>query len=233
MASKLIQVRLSGEELEALETQTKEGESINLVAQRILIAALGVDRSVDKTHTNDLNERIESIEDKLSSFTGLNDLLTRLQERLQRVESHLEEITAPPEIEVSQPTVDTAQVSDETTETEIVDNVSTAVNGNDYSSVDTVDSNVNKSDRLLTQKELSERLGVHAGTLTRNRSKANFADWSADKDPEKLAWKYLPEVERYTAVVSTVLSTASTTTEDGGSNLAAWKARVDEVVGAL
>lgn len=203
MASKLIQFRLSGEELEALEVQVKEGDSINLVAQRILIGALGVDRSVDSVSTPDLDERIESVvEDKLSSFAvNMNDLLSRLQERIQALETQVATLSTDNQPDLA-PAVDTP--------------------------VDSVDSDVDES---LTGKELAERLGVDPGTLTKNRSKPTFADWTRDKDPEGTAWQYLSKVKRYSRLLSTEMSTPASTTES--DHLAGWKAKVDEVVGAL
>jgi uncharacterized coiled-coil DUF342 family protein len=50
---------------------------------------------------------------------------------------------------------------------------------------------------LLTQAELSKRLGCDSGTLTKNRKKSSFYEWSQSKDPEGKAWKYLPDTHRY------------------------------------
>lgn len=208
MASKLIQFRLSGEELEALEAQVNEGDSINLVAQRILIGALGVDTS-STVSTVPLDERIEGIvEERLSAFsTNCNHLFDRLQESIQSLQERMQAlevqaIALPP----------TTPVEDEP----IMDS--------------TVDSPVDSVDLTLTGKELSQRLEVDPGTLTKNRTKPAFADWTRDKDPEGKAWQYLPEVKRYIPMLSTEVSTQST--EDDPS-LLGWKTRVDEVVNSL
>lgn len=50
---------------------------------------------------------------------------------------------------------------------------------------------------LVTQVELAERLGVHRATLTKNRDKVNFANWSKKKDPDGFAWRYDPGSERF------------------------------------
>jgi hypothetical protein len=207
MASKLIQFRLSGEELEALEAQVREGDSINLVAQRILIGALGVD-TVDDVSTVPLDERIEGIvEERLSAFsTNCNDLFDRLQESIQSLQERIQvletqAIALPP----------TSPVEDKP-----------MVDG-------TVDNLVDSVDLTLTGKELSRRLEVHPATITKNRAKPSFIDWTRSRDPEGKAWQYLPEIERYTPYLSTEVSTEST--ED--DNLAGWKAQVDAVVGAL
>jgi hypothetical protein len=212
MSSQVISYRLNIDEVSVLREKALPGESDNQTAQRLMREMLGLSTPstvLSTMSTTGLDERVESVE------ANQNEILNRLQE----IESLLNDLSATAESRASQMSVD------------IVDNTVDRENSAPVINVDIVDDTVDSGDRLLTQKELSERLGVHAGTLTRNRSKANFADWSADKDPEGLAWKYLPEVERY-ASLSTTLSTASTTPESE-PNLAAWKARVDAVVGAL
>jgi len=50
------------------------------------------------------------------------------------------------------------------------------------SDVDYVDKSVDEtSDRLLSGADLAKRLGVNSGTLTRNRAKPNFTQWSTVK----------------------------------------------------
>jgi hypothetical protein len=68
MASDLIQFRLSGKALEALQSRQKEGESLNLTAQRVMKEFLGV---VDITV--DIDERIDA---KLERFKA--ELLAEL-----------------------------------------------------------------------------------------------------------------------------------------------------------
>lgn len=68
MASDLIQFRLSGKALEALQSRQKEGESLNLTAQRVMREILGaVDTTVD------IDERIDA---KLERFRA--ELLAEL-----------------------------------------------------------------------------------------------------------------------------------------------------------
>jgi hypothetical protein len=73
-----------------------------------------------------------------------------------------------------------------------------------------VDKPVGNVDTLLTQAELAKRLEVDPGTLTKNRSKPNFPDWSGHKDPENISWSYLSQLKRYTPFSSTRMSTKST-----------------------
>jgi hypothetical protein len=68
MASDLIQFRLSGKALEVLQSRQKEGESLNLTAQRVMKEFLGV---VDITV--DIDERIDA---KLERFKA--ELLAEL-----------------------------------------------------------------------------------------------------------------------------------------------------------
>jgi len=133
------------------------------------------------------------LDEKLSAFAAnQNDLLSRLQERLQLTESRLEEILSTGESEVSPVSVDNVDLNIDVTE-EVKD-----------SNVDSVNSIVDKtSDRLLSGADLAKRLGVNPGTLTRNRAKPNFTQWSQGKDPEQWAWQYVSELERYAPVLST------------------------------
>jgi hypothetical protein len=241
MSSQVISYRLSTDEVLALRQKAQPGESDNQTAQRLMRGMLDLSTmstELSTVSTISLDERIESVvEDKLSSFAAnQNELLSRLQERLQEVELRLSEVLAVAESQVNQIPVDTSVDRKDNLTGTTVDSVDNAVDIEDSTTdvfVDSVDNPVDNSDRLLTQKELSERLGVHPATVSKNRSKPSFADWSVKKDPEGLAWKYLSEVERY-APVYTELSTKSTPTEESDDpSLTAWKARVDEVVGAL
>jgi hypothetical protein len=124
--------------------------------------------------TTTLDERIESIvEEKLSAFAANQN---KLLNRLQLTESRLEEIL----------TTGKAQVSPV-----FVDNVDKNVGSTGEvknSNVDSVNSIVDKtSDHLLSGADLAKRLGVNPGTLSRNRAKPNFTQWSQEKDPEQCA----------------------------------------------
>jgi hypothetical protein len=162
--------------------------------------ALGLSTRSSTKSTTTLDERIESIvEEKLSAFAAnQNDLLSRLQERLQKTESCLEEMLTTGEAQVIPVSIDTVDQAIDITE------VVRAI------SVDIVNSIVdNTSERLLSGVDLAKRLGVNPGTLTRNRAKPNFTQWSQGKDPEQWAWQYVSQLEQYTPVPST-MSTMST-----------------------
>jgi hypothetical protein len=89
-------------------------------------------------------------------------------------------------------------------------------------------------DKTLTQIELAKRLGVDSATLTKNRAKPNFPDWSQSKDPESRAWSYLAELKRYTHKLSTDVSTESTALEVSQEPVGEdWRTRVDKAVDSL
>ncbi len=221
MSSQVISYRLSTDEVISLRQKALPGESDNQTAQRLMREVLGVSTELSTTSTPNLDERIESIvEERLSGFAAIqNVLLNRLQERLQQIELRLEESLARAEVQSQTP----------------VDSVGEAVDDADGitdTTVDSVDDTVDKTgDRLLSGADLAKRLGVNPGTLSKNRAKPKFIEWSRGKDPEQLAWRYVSEVERYTPVLSTGLSTSVDMDEDLVGDR--WKARVDEAVSSL
>jgi len=187
MTTQVISYRLSPEEVLQLRQKGLSGESDSQIAQRLMREALGVSTRSSTKSTTTLDERIESIvEEKLSAFAAnQNDLISRLQERLQLTESRLEEILSTGEAQVSSVSVDNVDITEEVKER----------------SVDNIDKIVDEtSKRLLSGVDLAKRLGVNPGTLTRNRAKPNFTQWSQGKDPEQWAWQYVPQVEQYAPV---------------------------------
>jgi ParB family chromosome partitioning protein len=49
----------------------------------------------------------------------------------------------------------------------------------------------------LTHAELVERLKVKPSTLRNARKRPNFSEWSKSKDPEGMAWQWVPEPNRF------------------------------------
>ncbi|NJK73762.1 MAG: hypothetical protein HC849_09290 [Oscillatoriales cyanobacterium RU_3_3] len=49
----------------------------------------------------------------------------------------------------------------------------------------------------FTQTELSRRFKVHANTISKWKIKAEFPEWSRQKDPEAIAWEYSTENKRF------------------------------------
>ncbi len=54
----------------------------------------------------------------------------------------------------------------------------------------------------LNQTELAARLGVHPTTVSKNKNKAEFFDWSREKDPAGFAWTYAPATKQFFAIES-------------------------------
>jgi hypothetical protein len=108
------------------------------------------------------------------------------------IESRLEEILTTGEAQVSPLFVDIVDKAVDITE-EVNDR-----------RVDTVDKGAGEtSDRVLSGPDLAKRLRVNPATLSRNRAKPNFTQWSQGKDPEQWAWQYVSELDRYAPVLST------------------------------
>lgn len=57
-------------------------------------------------------------------------------------------------------------------------------------------------DLFLTQKELATRLNVHASTISKRKTKPDFSQWSGQKDPESVSWKYIKEQRRFLPIAS-------------------------------
>jgi polyhydroxyalkanoate synthesis regulator phasin len=237
MSSQVISYRLSTDEVLALRQKALPGESDNQTAQRLMREILGLSTEVSTQTTLTLDERIESIvEDRLSSFAAnQNNLLSRLQERLQELEAQIANLPLTDDRPSSLLSVDNVDKTVDGAENEherlpVDTTVDTVDDKHNHPSPTLVDNTVNSVDETLTQAELSKRLGVDPATLSKNRAKTNFPEWSQGKDPKGMAWRYLPEAKRYTPVLSTPYTGVDM--EEGlvGDR---WKSRVDEVVASL
>lgn len=51
--------------------------------------------------------------------------------------------------------------------------------------------------KLLLQAELAKRFDVHSSTVYKRRDEPDFAQWSRSKDPEGIAWQYLPDTKQF------------------------------------
>lgn len=49
----------------------------------------------------------------------------------------------------------------------------------------------------LTHTQMVERLGVKSSTLGSAKKKTDFAEWSRSKDPDAIAWQWLPESKHF------------------------------------
>jgi hypothetical protein len=49
----------------------------------------------------------------------------------------------------------------------------------------------------LIQSELAKRLEVHSSTIFKRRADPDFPEWSRSRDPEGIAWEYLPDTKEF------------------------------------
>jgi hypothetical protein len=52
----------------------------------------------------------------------------------------------------------------------------------------------------LIQADLAKRLDLTSSTIARRKTNADFSQWSQSKDPEGLAWKYLPKTQTFVPI---------------------------------
>ncbi len=237
MSSQVISYRLSTDEVLQLRQKALPGESDNQTAQRLMREVLGlstVSTVMPYLSTNSLDERIESIlEERLSSLvSSQNDLLSRLQE----VEAQVKKLPSSNVADVDNLKTDVDKLRKERDQLDARNLELESADGdlrNDLLMKDEKIAHLNEElgklkaiapqpttndQDLLTQAELSKRLGCDSGTLTKNRKKPDFQEWSQSKDPEGKAWRYLPDTQRYGLVEVQKSS---------------WEARVDSVVTEL
>ena len=60
-------------------------------------------------------------------------------------------------------------------------------------------SSAESSDSSLTliQAELAKRLDLHSSTVGKRKSDSDFSEWSQSRDPEGIAWQYVPETKMF------------------------------------
>ena len=61
---------------------------------------------------------------------------------------------------------------------------------------------VRRTPASMTHGQLAQRLKVSSQMLVARRARADFAHWSAQQDPEHLAWHYDPREQRFLAVAT-------------------------------
>jgi len=226
MSSQVISYRLSTEEVLQLRQKALPGESDNQTAQRLMREALGLSTPstvMPSLSTNSLDERIESIlDERLSSFaSNQNNLLSCLQERLQEVEAQLKNLPIPnfDDVDILSTTVDILererdQLNARNLELEAADGdlrsklllkeEEIAHLKEELENLAIALPPTAQDQEPLTQGELAKRLNCDSGTLTKNRKKPTFEEWSRSKDPEGKAWRYLPDTQRYGLVEADV-----------------------------
>jgi uncharacterized coiled-coil DUF342 family protein len=173
--------------------------------------------------TDSLDERIEGIlDERLSSFaSNQNNLLSCLQERLQEVEAQLKNLPIPnlDDVDILSTTVDILererdQLNARNLELEAADGdlrnklllkeEEIAHLKEELENLAIALPPTAQDQESLSQGELAKRLNCDSGTLTKNRKKPSFEEWSRSKDPEGKAWRYLPDTQRYGLVEADV-----------------------------
>ncbi|MGB7444665.1 MAG: hypothetical protein WA919_26660 [Coleofasciculaceae cyanobacterium] len=56
---------------------------------------------------------------------------------------------------------------------------------------------INAPGQELTQADLARRLGVSSSTIGKRKSKPDFRQWSIDKDPDSIPWRYDEKTKRF------------------------------------
>jgi hypothetical protein len=59
---------------------------------------------------------------------------------------------------------------------------------------------VNYQSLRLKQNELAKRLDIHYNTIGKRKSDLDFPQWSQKRDPEGIAWEYLPKIRVFAPV---------------------------------
>ena len=62
----------------------------------------------------------------------------------------------------------------------------------EHSSAESSDSSLS-----LIQAELAKRLDLHSSTVGKRKSDSDFSEWSQSRDPEGIAWQYVPETKMF------------------------------------
>jgi len=219
MSSQVISYRLSTDEVLQLRQKALPGESDNQTAQHLMRETLGLSTVSTigfSLSTDSRDERIESLlEERLSSFaSNQNNLLSYLQERLQEVEAQVRKLPASNLANVDKLQTDVDRLQRErdqldarNLELEVADGDLKHELLNNDEEIARLKEELGRlalalpptthDQEPLTQAELAERLNCDSGTLTKNRKKSSFQEWSRSKDPEGKAWKYLPDTQRY------------------------------------
>ncbi len=63
--------------------------------------------------------------------------------------------------------------------------------------VNTISIDEKRLSASLIQAELAKRLEVHSSTVYKRREDPDFAEWSQSRDPEGIAWKYIPATREF------------------------------------
>jgi hypothetical protein len=68
------------------------------------------------------------------------------------------------------------------------------------SSIAAASTTTNEQSLALIQNELAKRLDINTSTVGRRKSDPDFAEWTQSKDPDGIAWKYIPKTKMFVPV---------------------------------
>jgi hypothetical protein len=128
--------------------------------------------------------RLASIEEKLEILDSLAERISALENSFAEMQ---EKIHVHPSVQVEETPLE---------EEESVAEVHLEINGvsnGTPSQAPTVEVSV----PTYTIADLAERLGVNKATVSRNKNKNSFVEWSAGRDPEGISWEYREEEQLF------------------------------------
>lgn len=64
----------------------------------------------------------------------------------------------------------------------------------------TITKTINYQSLRLKQNELAKRLDIHYNTIGKRKSDSDFPQWTQRRDPDNIAWEYLPKIKLFAPV---------------------------------
>ncbi|GAB1541354.1 hypothetical protein NUACC21_40250 [Scytonema sp. NUACC21] len=173
-----VSITLSPELFEQLEQFCTERQITNSEAIKIILGEyFGAlpSTSVSEANTTDLEARLKSLEEKLNAVDELAQRLSALEGSLSEIQ---ERNSAPPNVAYTSdlPVDQNGSIPEIQPETS-----------------KQPDNDTIPQMRSQTLNKLAERLGVAKTTVSRNKNREDFREWSRVRDPEGIAWQFHPE----------------------------------------
>ncbi|MEC4811757.1 MAG: hypothetical protein SAK29_00485 [Scytonema sp. PMC 1069.18] len=162
------------------EQQMKSSEAL----QKILTEYFSMLPTTVSENGTNRETRLASIEKKLEILDSLTQRISALENSF--AEMH-EQIHVHPSVEVEE-----TPLEEEESVPELHPETNGVSNGT-HSQSPTVE----VSGPRYTIAELAERLGVNKTTVSRNKNKDNFEEWSSGRDPEGISWEYREEEQLF------------------------------------
>lgn len=134
-----------------------------------------------------------------SSASDIAQLVTPPESEIASSEKELaEKVSNPDQAEAKAEDTSTTEISSEqdtaiSSESETESEAEETATAFPHSEV----SNDQESEFALIQAELAKRLDLHSSTVGKRKSDEDFPQWSQSKDPEGIAWQYVPETKMF------------------------------------